>query len=156
MGEENEKKYKKKFDMPFVKIRESEDEELVEVGPIRVHKKGERENVTFFGFGDSKGLNRKLTLLAWALFFIMWGTLMVYENMFYEVPGAFKIGVGLILLGLNFTRYLKGIKVKKFTTGLGLVVIALGIGEIFGFEVPFLALILIVVGLFLVVEGLLK
>ena len=96
--------------------------------------------------------NRSLDTLAWGAFFIWWGV----TELFGSLPeGVGAIGVGLILLGLNLIRSMKGIPTNSFTTILGILALVLGGLELAGavlslpFELPIFAILLITFGLLL-------
>ena len=46
--------------------------------------------------------------------------------------GAWSIGIGVIMLGLNTARYFKKIKMSGFTTVLGILALLGGIAELLG------------------------
>jgi hypothetical protein len=89
-------------------------------------------------------LNKRLEGMAWGLFLIMLGGFALVPD--ETIPkGAWSIGVGLIMLGLNLARYLNQIKMSGFTTFLGVLSLISGIAQLFGlhdFEGPFLLIIL--------------
>ena len=93
--------------------------------------------------------NRNLDTIAWGAFFIWWGI----TELFGSLPtGVGAVGVGLILLGLNIFRSMKGIPVSGFTTVLGILTLAWGGLEVLGLslELPVFAIMLIVLGVSLV------
>jgi hypothetical protein len=96
--------------------------------------------------------NRNLDTIAWGAFFIWWGIT--------ELPGSLPegvgaIGVGLILLGLNILRSMRGVPTSGFTTILGILALVWGGLELAGavlslpFELPVFAILLITLGLLL-------
>ena len=97
--------------------------------------------------------NRSLDTLAWGAFFIWWGI----TELFGSLPeGVGALGVGLILLGLNMVRSMKGIPTSGFTTILGILALVWGGLELAGaalslpFELPVFAILLIVLGVSLI------
>ena len=93
--------------------------------------------------------NRRLEAIAWGAFFVWWGV----TELFPSLPdGTGAIGIGIILLGLNATRYLNGIPTSGFTTTLGIIALLWGGLELAGtvlrlpFELPVFAILLIVLG----------
>ena len=95
-------------------------------------------------------LNRRLEAVAWGAFFVLWGV----TELFPSLPkGIGAIGIGVILLGLNAARSLKGIPTGGFTTTLGILAFVLGALELsrlvlgLPFEVPVFAILLIVLGM---------
>lgn len=96
--------------------------------------------------------NRNLDTIAWGAFFIWWG---ITELLGSLPEGIGAIGVGLILLGLNMVRSMKGIPTSGFTTILGILALVWGGLELAGavlslpFELPFFAILLTTLGLLL-------
>src|SRR5512143_2139987 len=96
-------------------------------------------------------LDRKYELTAWGLLFVWWG---LRWSLLYVLPEGFGLlGSGVILLGLNALRALKGIPTARITSEFGLIALILG-GTIylvtgvlhFGGEVPLFESLLIAVG----------
>ena len=88
-------------------------------------------------------LDRRLEGIGWALFLIMIGGIGLIPN----VPqGAWLVGTGLIMLGLNLARYLNGIRISNFTVVLGILALLLGIGGMTGIDLPFFPILLILIG----------
>ena len=97
-------------------------------------------------------LNRKFEAIAWGLLFILWGVTALFDF----VPGGVGIaGSGLILLGLNAVRSLRGLPTKSRTTTLGILALVWGGLELTPllFDLPFelsdraiFAIVLIVLG----------
>ncbi len=95
---------------------------------------------------------------------IAWGLLLVWlgvRNLFPFLPnGTGMLGIGLILLGLNATRSIKGIPTKGFTTLLAAFALLWGGLELTNsilflpFELPVPAVTLIITGLILLARGL--
>ncbi len=98
---------------------------------------------------NEQKLNRRLQVLAWGAFFILWGVTELFPSL-PEGIGAF--GIGIILLGLNGLRALNGIPASGFTTTLGVIALVLGGLELartilrLPFELPVFAILLIVLG----------
>ncbi len=64
-----------------------------------------------------------------------------------QVPeGAWLVGVGLIMLGLNAARYLSGISTSSFTIVLGTLALVSGTGDLVGMDLPVPAILLIIIG----------
>ena len=97
-------------------------------------------------------LNRKFEAITWGLLFILWGVTALFDF----VPGGVGIaGSGLILLGLNAVRSLRGLPTKSRTTTLGILALVWGGLELTPllFDLPFelsdraiFAIVLIVLG----------
>jgi hypothetical protein len=100
-------------------------------------------------------LNKRLEAIAWGLFLIMIGGLWLLPD--ETVPeGTWLLGVGIIMLGLNGARHLYGIKISGFTIFLGIVALCIGIGALFGVDLPIFPILIIIWGLSVVLEPFLK
>lgn len=100
-------------------------------------------------------LNKRLEAVAWGLFLIMIGGLWLLPD--ETVPeGAWLLGVGVIMLGLNGLRYLYGIKMSGFTIFLGIIALMIGVGDFFGADMPIFPILIILWGLSVVLEPFLK
>ena len=100
-------------------------------------------------------LNKQLEAIAWGLFLVMLGCLWLIPN--EQVPeGTWLIGVGIIMLGLNLARYLFRVKLSGFSIVLGIIAFCLGIGAVFGIEIPIFPILIIIWGLSVVLEPFLK
>jgi hypothetical protein len=94
---------------------------------------------------EKAALNKRLETIAWGLFLIMMGGFSFVPH--ETVPkGAWSIGVGLLMLGLNLVRYLKGIKMSGFTTFLGVVSVISGVLQLFGLHDLEGAVLVIILG----------
>lgn len=96
--------------------------------------------------GEAKeALNRRLEAIGWGLFLITIGILWLAPQ--GVVPeGTWLIAAGAILLGVNLARYLNAITLSGTSLLLGLLAIVFGIGEFFGLQLPFVAILLIIFG----------
>lgn len=96
-------------------------------------------------------LDKRLAILFWPLLLILLGTIWLFPV--DRVPvGTLLTGIGLILLGLNAARLLKGIPVRVLPTVLGVVALAAGVAEFAGAELPIVPLSLIAIGASIVLE----
>jgi hypothetical protein len=106
---------------------------------------------------NTRTLNRNLETIAWGAFFIWWG-ITGLSNFLPHGTGA--IGIGLIWLGLNAARALKGIPISSLTTTLGILALVLGGLELassavhLSFELPVFALLLVMLGVILLAREL--
>ena len=97
--------------------------------------------------------SRSIDTIAWGAFFIWWGVTELAGSL---PEGVGLIGIGLILLGLNLVRSMKGILTSGFTTVLGILALVWGGLELAGvvlglpFELPVFAILLIVLGVSLI------
>ena len=100
---------------------------------------------------EKAALNKKLESVAWGLFLIMLGGFaLVPDN---TIPkGVWSLGVGLIMLGLNAARYFYKLKMSGFTTFLGILSLIGGIVELVGITSLNGALLLIILGAYLIVK----
>jgi len=89
--------------------------------------------------------------VAWGLFLIMLGGFaLVPDN---TIPkGVWSLGVGLIMLGLNAARYYYKLKMSGFTTVLGILSLIGGIAELVGITSLDGALLLIILGAYLILK----
>jgi len=96
-------------------------------------------------------LNKRLEGIGWGLFLIMLGGFGLVPN--EVIPkGLWSIGLGVIMLGLNVTRYLLHIKMSGFTTFLGILALISGVLQLFGMRTLEGAIFLIILGLYLLVR----
>jgi len=73
--------------------------------------------------GSARTLNHNLATLGWGALFIWWGVVVLIDPL---TIGIGAIGTGLILLGVNGARWLKGIPTKGSTTALGVIALTWG------------------------------
>jgi hypothetical protein len=95
--------------------------------------------------------NKRLESIAWGLFLVMLGGFaLIPDN---TIPkGVWSIGIGVIMLGLNIARYLYKIRMSGFTTVLGILALIGGIAELLGFTSLDAALLLIILGAYLILK----
>jgi len=97
-----------------------------------------------------KSLNQRLEAVAWGSFFVWWGITELLPSL---PEGIGAIGIGVILIGLNAARLVKGIPASGFTTTLGILAVALGTLELsrlvlnMPIELPVFGILLIVLGM---------
>jgi len=100
---------------------------------------------------EKTALNKRLESIGWGLFLIMLGGFSLVPN--ETIPeGLWSIGVGVIMLGLNVTRYFYKIKMSGFTTFLGILSLLGGIAELLGVTSLQGALLLIILGADLILK----
>jgi hypothetical protein len=107
---------------------------------------------------SKKGMNNKLLNgVAWGAFFVVLGIGWLASIVYAIDVGAYiAVGVGLILVAINLLRLNIDISLSKFSLFIGLVALALGIAGIIGYSLPLIPTVIVIVGLFLVAEGLQK
>jgi len=100
---------------------------------------------------EKAALNKRLENIGWGLFLIMLGGFALVPD--ETVPrGLWSIGVGVIMLGLNVTRYFYKIRMSGFTTFLGVVSLVSGVLELVGGVDLGGAIFLIILGAYLLVK----
>ena len=96
-------------------------------------------------------LNKRLEAICWGCFLIMLGgSALVPDEVLPK--GLWSIGVGVIMLGLNVTRYFNRIKLSGFTTLLGVISLLSGVLQLLRLHTLEGAILLIVLGAYLVVK----
>jgi hypothetical protein len=100
---------------------------------------------------EKAALNKRLESVFWGLFLIMLGGWALIPDA--TIPkGAWSIGVGLLLLGLNAVRYLNQIRMSGFTTVLGILSLLGGISDMLGWADLNGAVLLIILGAYLILK----
>ena len=100
---------------------------------------------------------RTLTTLAWGLFFILVGGAWIYGQTYHQDMGTvIAIGIGLILIGLNLSRAAISVPIGKFSLGIGILALVIGLARYAGIQVDPVPLIVILVGLFIVAEAIVR
>jgi hypothetical protein len=105
--------------------------------------------------GDPSGdrrQGRRLDEISLALVLIMTGAMWLSPVTLLP-EGSWLVGLGLIVLGLNAVRRLRGLEVSGFGIIIGLVALAAGIGRIIGRDLPIIPGLLIVLGAGLVLRA---
>jgi hypothetical protein len=103
-------------------------------------------------------LNRDAGAFVWGALLIWWG---LSELPGLLPPGAGALGVGLILLGLNGVRLLRGAPAKSLSVSIGILALLLGSLQLvqsvtaLPFELPIFSILLIALGLILLTRELL-
>ena len=108
---------------------------------------------------NTRTSDRNLETVAWGALFIWWGITELVPGLPH---GTGAIGIGLIWLGLNAARALKGVPTSGLTTTLGILALVLGGLELassamhLSFELPVFAILLIVLGVIVLAHELLR
>lgn len=104
---------------------------------------------------NARKVNLNFETLAWGMLIIWWGIRWLFA---FLPNGTGLVGTGLILLGLNAARSLKGIPARGFTTALGILALVLGGGLVLAssvlhlaFELPIFETLLIGLGVIVLV-----
>lgn len=98
---------------------------------------------------QKRALDRRLDAIGWGLFFIMIGaSWLAPETWIPEDKGfpAAAIGVGAILLLVNFARSLYAIRPKGGAVVIGIVALTYGISSFYGVDLPIFAILFILIG----------
>lgn len=100
-------------------------------------------------------LAKRLDESAWALFLIMTGIVWLVPE--ERLPdGTWLLGTGVLLLALNAARYFNGLAIGGFTTVLGVLALAGGIGERLGIDIPLFAVALLLLGVSILLKPFLR
>ncbi len=105
----------------------------------------ENNKVVDINIEHNKRLNHNIAAVGEAILLIWWGVVIMIDPL---TIGMGAIGTGLILLGVNVARYLKGIPTKINTTGIGVIALVWGgLDTVFdpSLEISF-AMLLIIIG----------
>lgn len=100
---------------------------------------------------EKAAMNKRFESVGWGLFLIMLGGFMFIPETTIKA-GFWSIGLGLIFLGLNATRYLNGIRMSGFTTFLGIISVLGGIAQLLGWKSLDGAFFLIILGAYLILK----
>jgi hypothetical protein len=95
---------------------------------------------------------QRLEEIALALALVMTGALWLAPKAIFP-EGTWLAGAGLILLGLNAARSIRGLITSGFGVIAGLVALAAGVGRIIGRDLPIGPALLIVLGVALIVKA---
>jgi hypothetical protein len=100
----------------------------------------------------SRPQGKRLDEIALALVLIMTGGLWLAPQAMFP-DGTWLVGAGLILLGLNAARRIRGIKASGFGIIVGFLAAAAGIGRIIGQDLPLVPILLIILGVGMVLKA---
>jgi hypothetical protein len=100
---------------------------------------------------ERAALNKRLETMAWGAFLILLGGFMFVPEEIIR-GGWWSIGVGVIMLGLNAARYFNELRMSGFTTFLGVISLVGGALEVIGLYELDGAILLIVLGAYLLVK----
>jgi hypothetical protein len=126
----------------LVNARRSEEEEAAKT---TAH---EQEDVEL---SEKAILNKRLETIGWGLFLIMLGGFILVPHELVA-KGLWSVGVGVIMLGLNITRYFKQIKMSGFTTFLGIISLLSGVTQLMGMNKLDATILLVVLGAYLILK----
>ena len=100
---------------------------------------------------ESSALDKRLDAIGWGLFLVLVGGLWLMPEGW--VPeGAWLVGAGCIILGLNAVRYLSNLKVSGFWNFMGALALISGITTFLGVELPVFPILLVLFGLGIIIN----
>lgn len=95
-----------------------------------------------------------LTSLAWGIFFVLIGLSWALSEYYgISMVPYVALGAGIILIGLNVARTGLGMHLSKFSLFIGIVAFAFGGAALIGYELPLIAMIIVLIGLFIIAEA---
>jgi hypothetical protein len=92
---------------------------------------------------SSHELGGRLDAIGWGLLFLVSGVLLLLPD---APEGSWLAAVGAILLGVSAGKWLLGVGASWLIAILGAVGLITGLGEMTGYDVPGLSLVLILCG----------
>jgi hypothetical protein len=93
-------------------------------------------------------LDKRVDILGWGVLFVVLGVVGLAPDL---PDGAWLIAAGLVFIGVSVVRAIVRLPVSGFTTVVGVVALAAGLGSVAGLEAAVWPLMLIVLGLSLIV-----
>lgn len=98
-----------------------------------------------------QSLSHRIESIGWALFLIMIGCLWLVPAA--TVPeGTWLIGTGVIMIGVNLVKRGYGLPMNPFSIGVGVIAAGLGLAGVFNVELPFFAILLIIIGVNIIIR----
>ena len=96
---------------------------------------------------DPKELDEWLVKIAWGLLLVGLGVAWLLDTLLVrELIGVPALWAGLVLLGLNGARFFLKLRMSGFSLALGGLLILVGVGDLIGVHIPFIPLLLIIIG----------
>jgi hypothetical protein len=96
-------------------------------------------------------LAHQLNDIGWGLLLILTGALWLFPS--NAVPaGTWLFGVAAILLGVSLARYLKHIRVNRFTVFMGIAALVAAVSQTWRSDPPLVAIFLLAIGLSLIAK----
>jgi hypothetical protein len=101
--------------------------------------------------------NQLLNGVAWGSFFIVLGISWI-ASLAYTIDfvAYLAVGAGIILVAINAARASMKTAISKFSLFVGMLFLALGFPGMFSYSMPFIPTVMLLAGLFIIVEGLRK
>ncbi|MBN1458274.1 MAG: hypothetical protein JXA57_01975 [Armatimonadetes bacterium] len=114
------------------------------------------ESPTMAEMDRKRETNRRLESIGWGLFFILLGGIwLAPESLIPEDKSlmAAAIGVGALLLGVNFARHLSEIRPRGGEIVVGALALIWGVAGFHGMKVPFFPVLFVLIGLAIILSG---
>jgi hypothetical protein len=109
------------------------------------------------GSGDQaaqrQSMSHRLDAIGWGMFFVMVGALwLLPDEVLSEDKGwlVAAVGVGAILLGVQGARHLYNMKLSGGAVVVGVLAVAYGVTGLYGLELPFFAIVFILIGVLII------
>lgn len=97
----------------------------------------------------------KIDALGWAVFFLITGFLLLFPE--DSLPdGVWLISVGISAIVIQILRQMYGIGSIGFFIGVGVIMLALGLGDLLGVELPVFPIVFLLIGTSIVFDLLFK
>lgn len=103
------------------------------------------------GVEEARRRGTRVEEVGWALFLILTGGLWLAPDT-WTPEGTWLAGLGLILLGVNAARHLQRLRTDGVGIVVGLVALVAGLARILGGRLPFVPLLLVVLGAAMIVK----
>ncbi len=101
--------------------------------------------------------NKLLNGVAWGTFIAILGVSWLASIAYaIDVAAYLALGAGIILVAINLARLGMNISISKFSLFIGILALSLGGAGIVGYSMPLIPTVIVLVGLFIVAEGLQK
>jgi len=104
--------------------------------------------------GEKKNLNNIIASFGWGILFVWWGICILIDPITIAMSA---IGSGLILLGVNAVRMLKGIPTRESTTTVGVIALTWGVFDQVGSALHLasglsFALLVLIIGVYICIR----
>ena len=98
-----------------------------------------------------------LDSLGWGLFIVLIGVGWFIGSTYKIDTGSYiSLGVGLILIGINLFKAKSNIRINRFAIFIAVLLLTIGGAGILGYSLDLFSTIIIVIGLFIIEEALVK
>jgi hypothetical protein len=100
---------------------------------------------------ETDEVEQRMEAIVWGLILVVTGVALLLPGWIVPI-GGWLASLGLIFLGLNLARYVKGIETSVITTLKGLMALAAAGAVFLGFDLLILPILLIAAGAWIVVR----